>query len=136
MAKKSLTIIILLWVSCLLMSCGGLKSIPEGSRTLGVFEGSFDGVRYGGSIRIHLFQTSEGEKLFRATVSVEPNEPTVPRALFVLGKMTANSLEGEFQGDTSGKLSGQLSPVGKQLSGSFDITSPGLNDGTWQAKKI
>jgi len=136
MTKKFITILILLWVSCLLMSCGGSKSIPEGSHTLGVFKGSFDGVRYGGSIRIHLFQTPEGEKLFRATVSVEPNERTVPAALFVRGKMTANSLEGEFQGNTSGTLSGQLSSDGSQLTGSFNITAPGLNDGTWQAHKI
>ncbi len=135
MKKKSLTIIILFWVSCLLMSCAGSKYIPEGSQSLGVFEGSFDGVRYGGTIRIHLFQTPEGDKRFRATVAVEPSEPTVPRALFVHGKMTANSLEGVFQGSASGTLSGRLSSDDNQLTGSFNLTAPGINDGTWQAKK-
>jgi hypothetical protein len=135
MKKKSLTIIILFWISCLLMSCAGSKYIPEGSQALGVYEGSLDGDVYGGTIQIQLFQTSEGDKLFRATIAVEPNEPTAPGALFVRGKMTANSLAGEFQGNATGTLSGQLSPDGKQLTGSFNITSPGLNDGTWQAKK-
>ena len=133
MKKKSLTIIILIWVSCLLMSCAGSKFIPEGSQSLGVYEGTFDGVRYGGTIRIHLFQTPEGDKLFKATVGIEPFEPDVGSALFVRGKMTANSLEGEFQGNASGTLSGQLSSDGNQLTGSFNLTD--LNNGTWQAKK-
>ena len=133
MKKKSLTIIILIWVSCLLMSCAGSKLIPEGSLSLGVYEGSFDGVRYGGTIWIHLFQTPEGDKLFGATIAIEPFEPDVDLALFVRGKMTANSLEGEFQGNASGTLSGQLSSDGHQLTGSFNLTD--LNNGTWQAKK-
>ena len=133
MKKKSLTIIILFWVSCSLMNCAVSKFIPEGSQSLGVYEGSFDGVRYGGTIRIHLFQTPEGDKLFRATVAVEHCERSVGSALFVRGKMTANSLEGEFQGNASGTLSGQLSSGGNQLTGSFNLTD--LNNGTWQAKK-
>jgi len=136
MKKKSLTIIILFWVSCLLMSCAGSKFIPEGSQSLGVYEGSFDGVRYGGTIRIHLYQTPEGDKLFRlfrATVIIDPFEPDVGRGLFVRGKMTANLLEGEFQGNASGILSGQLSSDGNQYTGSFNLTD--LNNGTWQAKK-
>ena len=132
MKKKSLTIIILIWVSCLLMSCAGSKFIPEGSQSLDVYEGSFDGVRYGGTIRVHLFQTPEGDKLFRASVALEPFGPGVGSALFVRGKMTANSLEGEFQGNASGTLSGQLSSDGHQLTGSFNLTD--LNNGTWQAK--
>ena len=128
-------IFIFLGVVCLLISCAGSKFIPEGSQSLGVYEGSFDGVIYGGTIRIQLFQTSEGDKLFEVTVATEPNERTVPSALFVRGKMTTNSLEGKFQGSASGTLSGRLSSGGSQLSGSFNITSPGLNDGTWQAQK-
>ena len=129
------TIFIFLGVVCLLVSCAGSKFIPEGSRALGVYKGSFDGDRYDGTIQINLFQTSEGDKLFKATLSVGSAEPTVPKALFVHGKITANSLAGEFQGNASGTLSGQLSSDGSQLTGSFNITAPGLNDGTWQAHK-
>ena len=136
MKKKSFTIIILFWFSCLLMSCAGSKFIPEGSQSLGIYEGPFDGDVYGGSIRIHLFQTPEGDKLFTGTVAVVDAQPSESNALFVRGKMTANSLEGKFQGNESGKLSGQLSSDGNQLTGSFNITAPGLNDGTWQARKI
>jgi hypothetical protein len=135
MIKKSLTIIILFWISCLLMSCAGSEFIPEGSQSLGVYEGSFDGDVYGGTIRTHLFQTSEGDKLFTASVAVVDAEPSDQQTLFVRGKMTMNSLKGEFQGYASGTLSGQLSSDGNQLTGSFNLTAPGINDGTWQARK-
>ena len=135
MRKKYFTIIILLWTCSLLIGCAGSRFIPEGSQILDIYDGSFDGVRYGGTIRVHLFQTSGGDKQFRATISTEPSEPAVPRALFVGGKMAANSLEGEFQGNASGTFNGQLSSDGNQLTGSFNITSPGINEGTWQAKK-
>ncbi len=135
MKKKFITIVVLFCAGCFLTSCAGLKSIPEGSRPLGVYAGYFNGVRYGGTIWVDLFQTPDGAKLFRATVSVEPNEPDVPRALFIRGKMTGNALEGEFQGNATGTFSGQLSSDGKQLTGSFDMASPDLNDGTWKAQK-
>ena len=135
MKKKSFTIIILFWFSCLLMSCAGSKFIPEGSQSLGIYEGPFDGDVYGGSIRIHLFQTPEGDKLFTGTVAVVDAQPSESNALFVRGKMTANSLEGKFQGDASGTLSGQLSSDGNHLTGSFSLAAPALNEGTWQAKK-
>ena len=135
MKKKSFTIIILFWVICLLTSCAGLNFIPEGSQSLGDYEGSFDGDVYGGTIQIQLFQMPEGDKLFKATVDVKDAQPFEAKALFVRGKMTANSLEGVFQGDASGTLSGQLSSDDNQLTGSFNLTAPGLNDGTWQAKK-
>ena len=117
------------------MSCAGSKFIPEGSQSLSIYEGSFDGVRSGGTIRIHLFQTPEGDKLFRATIVLDSFDRRGGESgtLFVRGKMTANSLKGEFQGDTSGTLSGQLSSDGNQLTGSFNLTD--LNSGTWQAKK-
>ena len=116
-----------------MISCAGANFIPEGSQSLGVYEGSFSSYMYQGSLRVHLFQTPEGDKLFRATVAVEHYERSVGSALFVRGKMTANSLKGEFQGNASGTLSGQLSSGGNQLTGSFNLTD--LNNGTWQAQK-
>ena len=128
-------IFIFLGVVCLLISCAGSKFIPEGSQSLGVYEGSFDGVRSGGTIRIHLFQTPEGDKLFRATIVLDSFDRRGGESgtLFVHGKITTNSLAGEFQGNASGTLSGQLSSDGNQLTGSFNLTD--LNNGTWKAQK-
>ena len=135
MKKKSFTIIILFWFSCLLMSCAGSKFIPEGSQSLGIYEGPFDGDVYGGSIRIHLFQTPEGDKLFKANFFRDITDPTVRTSYFAHGKMKANSLEGEMQGDFSGTLTGKLSSDGNRLTGSYTVTSLDIDDGTWQAEK-
>ncbi len=126
---------ILFWAGCFLMSCTWSKSIPERSQSLGVYDGPFDGVRYSGTVRVELFQTPDGAKLFRATVAVEPNEVLVPKALFIRGEMTGNTLQGEFQASATGTFNGRLSPDGKQLTGTFEIISPGLNEGTWKARK-
>ena len=135
MKKKSLTILIFIGVACLLISCAGAKFIPEGSQSLGVYEGSFSGDMYGGSLRIHLFQTPEGEKLFKATLNRDTSNPYVVQTYFVRGKMTANSLEGKIEGKGSGSLTGQLSSDGNRLTGAFNVTTPDLCNGTWQAHK-
>ena len=131
--KKS--IFIFLGVVCLLISCAGSKFIPEGSQSLGVYEGSFSGDMFQGSLRIHLFQTPEGDKLFKANFLRDITDRDVPSAFFVRGKITANSLEGEMQGDFSGTLTGKLSSDGNRLNGSYNVTAMDLDNGTWQAQK-
>ena len=135
MKRNSLTIFILLGMVCLLISCGGAKFIPEGSQSLGVYEGSFNGDMYQGSLRINLFQTPEGDKLFKANFLRDITDPAVRTAYFVRGKMTANSLEGEMQGDFSGTLTGKLSPDGNRLTGSYNVTAMDQDSGTWKAQK-
>ena len=128
-------IFIFLGVVCLLISCAGSKFIPEGSQSLGVYEGSFSGDMFQGSLRIHLFQTPEGDKLFKASFLRDETDREVPPAFFVRGKITANSLEGEMQGDFSGTLTGKLSSDGNRLTGSYNVTAMDLDNGTWQAQK-
>ena len=128
-------IFIFLGVVCLLISCAGSKFIPEGSQPLGVYEGSFSGDMFQGSLRIHLFQTPEGDKLFKANFLRDITDRDVPSAFFVRGKITANSLEGEMQGDFSGTLTGKLSSDGNRLTGSYNVTAMDLDNGTWQAQK-
>ncbi len=133
--KKSLTILIFIGVACLLISCAGAKFIPEGSQSLGVYEGSFSSDMYQGSLRIHLFQTPEGDKLFEANFLRDITDPTVRKSYFVRGKMTANSLVGKMQGDFSGNLTGTLSQDGNRLTGSYNVTTPDVDNGTWKAQK-
>ena len=135
MKRKFLTIFIFIGVACLLISCVGAKFIPEGSQSLGVYEGSFSSDMMQGSLRIHLFQTPEGDKLFEATLIRGTTDPTVTKTFFARGKVTANSLEGEMQGNSSGSLTGKLSSGGNRLTGSFNLTAPGPDNGTWKAQK-
>ena len=117
----------------MLISCADLKNVPEGSQSLGVFEGTFGGKLHDGTVRIELFQTPQGGKMFEGNFTGGDVQVTV----FVRGTMTANKLEGEFEAPVDGTLTGQLSSDGNQLSGSFTMESPEVqpDSGTWKAMK-
>ena len=135
MREKSFTSFIILTIVCLLISCAELRFIPEGSQSMGVYEGSFDGNVYDGDLRFHLFQAPEGDKLFEANFVRNTQDPTVGRDFFVRGKMEASSLKGEMQGEFNGTLNGKISSDGNRLTGSYNITTPDVDKGTWQAQK-
>lgn len=62
-------------------------------------------------------------------------DPTVGRDFFVRGKMEASSLKGEMQGKFNGTLNGKISSDGNRLTGSYNITTPDVDKGIWQAQK-
>ena len=130
MKRKILIILILLVVGWLVVSCGTSKFIPEGSQPIGVYQGSFSGQRFSGSIRVHLYQASDGTKLFEGNFEGESMDVTV----FFRGKMAENTLEGEFSA-ASGTITGKLSSDGNQIMGDYSLTSPSTDNGTWKAKK-
>ena len=133
MKRRSVTLIVLLSLFALLANCGAARYIPEGSQSLGVFEGSFNGKLHDGFVRIELFQTSQGSKLFEGNFK----GGDVQLVAFVHGTMTVNTLEGPFEEPYDGTLNGQLSSDGGQLSGSFEFESPEVqsDSGTWKAVK-
>jgi len=135
MRKKSYTSFIVLAIVCLLISCAEVKFIPKGSQSLGVYKGSFSGDMWQGDLQIHLFQTPEGDELFEANFLRDTTDPTVRHTFFVRGNMKSNSLEGKMQGDFTGTLTGKLSSDGNRLNGSYSITTPDVDKGTWQAQK-
>ena len=133
MKKECLILLALLGASGLLISCADLKNVPEGSQSLGVFEGSFKGKLNDGTIRIELFKMPQGGKMFAGNLTGGDLQVTA----FVRGTMTANKLEGKFSAPLNGTLTGQLSAAGNQISGSFTMESPRVHpdSGTWQAIK-
>ena len=133
MKKECLILLALLGASGLLISCADLKNVPEGSQSLGVFEGSFEGKLNEGTIRIELFKMPQGGKMFTGNLTGGNVQATV----FVRGTITANKLEGKFRAPVNGTLTGQLSAAGNQLSGSFTMESSRMHpdSGTWKAIK-
>ena len=113
-----------------MVSCGASKFIPEGSQSIGIYEGSFFGRRFSGNIRVHLYQALDGTKLFMGHFEGE----SLRIALYFRGKMAGNALEGEF-GAASGTITGKLSSDGNQMTGDYSLTSPSTDTGTWDAKK-
>ena len=131
MKRKSLTFLFLFGVCWLLVSCASIKFIPKGSESVGIYKGRFFGQRYMGYIRVHLYRTPEGAKLFMGNFTGDSQGPDV----FFRGKMTANTLEGELTSPASGTITGQLSSNGDEATGSYNLTFPGPDKGTWKANK-
>ena len=130
MKRKILIPLILFMGDWLMVSCGTSKFIPEGSQSIGVYEGSFFGHRFSGSIRVHLYQALDGSKLFEGNFEGE----SLDAAVFFRGKMAENTLDGEFSA-ASGTITGQLSSDGNQVTGDYSLTSPSTDTGTWKAEK-
>jgi hypothetical protein len=130
MIRKILILLILLLGGWLMVSCGASKFIPEGSQSIGVYEGSFFGHRFSGSIRVHLYQALDGTRLFEGNFEGE----SLDVAVYFRGKMAGNTLEGEFS-VASGTITGQLSSDGNQVMGDYSLTSPSTDTGTWKAKR-
>jgi hypothetical protein len=108
------------------VNSAGAGYIPEGPQSLGVYEGSFSGDRYGGSVRIHLYQTPQGTQLFEGDFKGD----TLEVSLYIRAKIADSNLEGTFQGIASRKVTGQISSDGNALSGSYDLEIPGPDNGT------
>ena len=82
--------LLILFVGCWSMvSCGTSKFIPEGSQSIGVYEGSFSGHRYIGNIRVHLYQAPDSTRLFEGNFEGESLDVTV----YFRGKMVGNTIE-------------------------------------------
>ena len=130
MKRKILIHLILLAGGWLMLSCGTSKFIPEGSQSIGIYEGSFFGHRFSGNIRVHLYQTLDGTKLFMGNFEGE----SLNAVVFFRGKMAENTLEGEYSA-ASGTITGKFSSDGNQIMGDYSLTSPSTDTGTWEAKR-
>jgi hypothetical protein len=122
-------ILIMGFVSSTVIGCAPIEQIPKGSTKTGALEGSFAGTRFVGSCRIDIFELQDGTKRFEGSFSGEGMDATV----FLRGTVSGNQLEGGFQDPADGSISGSLSPDGSQIKGTYKMTSPSMDNGTWQA---
>ena len=123
-------ILILVVVSSTVISCASSEYIPKGSTKIGTLEGSFYGTRFAGSCRIDIFELQDGTRRFEGNFSGEELAVVV----FLEGTVAGNQLEGQFR-DADGNISGSLSPDGSQIKGNYSMTSPSMDNGTWQATR-
>jgi hypothetical protein len=92
MTKKSLSFLIMIGVSCILMSCASSNFIPEGSQSLGTYEGNSDEVPKNiGKVLVRIYQ------------------------------LKGTTLEGKFDSGR-GNISGQLSSDNSQITGTYYLT--------------
>lgn len=127
---KWLKFFVMLGMIILLVNCGGSNYVPAGSKSLGVYEGTHSGVRTNGAVRVYLFQAPDGTKKFEGNFTGE----MIENAIFFRGTMADNAPVGEFSA-IAGTVTGELSPDGSQMTGSYNITMPTMDNGTWKAEK-
>jgi hypothetical protein len=55
--------------------------------------------------------------------------------VFLRGTVIGNQLTGEFEAPADGSLSGTQTADGNQIKGNYQLTTPDIDKGTWQATK-
>jgi hypothetical protein len=107
-----------------------MTGIPKGSALLGVYEGSFSGKFDWGNIEINVYQTPNGGEIFTGSFMEGSHLPADFR-----GQINNTRMEGTLEGPVDGVLSGELSPDGVSMSGTYKINDPPFDHGTWKAQK-
>ena len=122
--------LVLILVTSTLIGCASSEYIPKGSAKTATFEGTFFGTRFTGTSRIDIFELSDGTQRFEGNLAGEDMV-----TVFLRGTVAGNRLEGQLQAPADGSISGSMSPDGNQISGSYTLTSPSTDNGTWKALK-
>jgi major membrane immunogen (membrane-anchored lipoprotein) len=121
----------LMLVAVVLIGCASSSEyIPKGSTKMATFEGTFSGTRFDGNCRIDIFELADGTQRFEGNFEGEENV-----TVFFRGTVTGNQLTGELSAPADGSLSGTKTTDGGQIKGSYQLTSPDTDNGTWQAAR-
>jgi hypothetical protein len=130
MKKKAFAVLLLVGISFLIVSCATQKFIPKGSKSYGAYFGRFSGelAAANGGMRIHFYETPDGEIRFRGLAESEARQGG---AQFFHGTVKdKKTMEGVFDAPAVGTISGQLSEDRSHISGTFD--SDIFSTGTWK----
>ncbi|MGD2098187.1 MAG: hypothetical protein PVG35_11430 [Desulfobacterales bacterium] len=119
---------ILIFFTSTLMGCASSGDMPERSTKIGTFEGSFSGTRYDGKCRIDIFELADGAQRFEGNFMGKEMV-----TVFFRGTVSGNQVTGEFEVPAEGSLSGTRAADGNQINGTYQLTTPDTDNGTWQA---
>jgi len=111
-----------------LIGCASSEYVPKGSKKIATFEGTFSGTRYNGRCQIDIFELADGTQRFEGNFVGEEMV-----TVFIRGTIIGNQATGEFEAPADGSLSGTRAADGNQIKGSYQLTTPDTDKGTWQA---
>ena len=129
MKKNFWLLVLLLVTAALAVGCAEMTGVPQGSRLLSVFKGSFNGIWNEGSVEVRLYQSPDGGKPFTGNFGEDVNY------LIFSGEMKEDELQGQILTPNAGSIYGKLSADGESLSGTYKITLSPFDHGTWHAQK-
>jgi hypothetical protein len=114
----------------LLSGCASMMGLPQGSVLVGDYQGSFNGKFFWGTIEVQVYEAPGGARPVFGRLKQEAEEGFTD----FRGQMTGNRLEAGFT-LADGTVSGELSPDGRSMSGSYRFTDFPFDQGPWTATK-
>jgi hypothetical protein len=113
-----------------LLGCAAMQGLPQDSMLTGDYEGPFDGKFFWGSIEIKVYETPGGARLVFGRLNQEAQQGFID----FRGEIKDSRLEAQFT-FADGTVSGELSADGKSMTGTYRLTDPPFDQGTWSAQK-
>ena len=130
--KKNILLktIFFLAASLALCGCAGMQGMPQGSVLTGDYEGPFNGKFFWGSIEVKVYDAPGGSR----PVFGRLNQEAEGGFIDFRGEVKGSRLEAQFT-IADGSVSGELSADGKSMTGTYKLTDPPFDQGTWSAQK-
>jgi hypothetical protein len=116
--------------SLAMCSCAGMQGLPQGSVLAGDYQGSFNGKFFWGSIEVKVYNAPGGARPVFGQLRQEAEEGF----LDFRGEVKGSRLEAQFT-IADGAISGELSADGRSIAGTYRLTDPPFDQGTWNAQK-
>ncbi len=120
----------LVLTAIVLTGCATMMGLPPGSTRVGDFAGSFEGTFFWGSIELSVYEAPDGAK----PVIGHLQQLATQSLLNFHGRMSGTRLQATYT-LAYGEITGELSPDGRTFSGTYRITDPPFDQGTWTATR-
>ena len=122
--------LIVLAVGLAMCGCAAMQGLPQGSVLTGDYEGPFNGKFFWGSIEVKVYDAPGGSRPVFGQFKQEAEEGF----LDFRGEVKGSRLEAQFT-IADGTVSGELPLDGKSMTGTYRLTDPPFDQGTWNAQK-
>jgi hypothetical protein len=114
----------------ILAGCASMMGLPQGSVMAGEYQGRFDGKFFWGTIEVRVYEAPGGGRPVIGNLQQDARQG----GLVFRGEVRGSRMEAQF-GFVYGSVTGELSPDGRTMSGTYTFTDPPFDQGTWTASK-
>jgi hypothetical protein len=114
----------------LVTGCAAMSGLPQGSVLVGDYQGSFNGKFFWGTIEVQVYEAPGGARPVFGRLKQQAEEGFTD----FRGQMTGNRLEASFT-IADGTVTGELSPDGRSMTGTYQFTDFPFDQGPWTATK-
>jgi hypothetical protein len=117
-------------VVLLTAGCATMMGLPQGSVQTGDYQGPFNGKFFEGTIEVQVYRAPDGTQPVFGRLHQTAEEGFID----FRGQVTGTRMDAQFT-IADGTVTGELSPDSRTMSGSYKITDPPFDQGTWTATR-